>query len=225
MRYLRSYRFLFSRPGWLANWLALSACLLVPLCGPIAVLGYAFDVLEALHRGGERSYPTFQFQWFLRYLLRGLGPLILYLPVLILLVLFASVGLVVAREFRPPRQALPLLLFLLLALAAVILLMGLLLVPLALRVGLSRQLDVTPSLEFAQDFLKRVWKEMLLVGLFVQVTTQLVLGIGLMTCLVGVYPALVLTVFSQHHLMYQLYDLYLQRGGRAIPLTVKENRS
>lgn len=223
MCYLRSYRFLFSSPDWFSNLLTVSGCLLIPFCGPIAVLGYAFDVLEALHRRGEEPYPPFLFHRFLSYLLRGLGPLILYIPILILLVLFLSLGIVVAREIHNPDRALRLLILLLLALASAILLLGLLLVPLALRIGLSQELEVAPSLAFVQDFLKRVWKEMLLVGVFVQVTTQLVLGAGLMLCVVGIYPALVVSVFAQHHLLYQLYELYLQRGGTAIPLAMEGN--
>jgi hypothetical protein len=46
-----------------------------------------------------------------------------------------------------------------------------------------------------------------------------VLGIaGLMVCFIGVFAAAGLIAFAQYHLMYQLYELYLERGGTPIPL-------
>jgi hypothetical protein len=35
---------------------------------------------------------------------------------------------------------------------------------------------------------------------------------------VGVYPAAALVLFAQFHCNYQLYEMYLERGGIPIPL-------
>jgi hypothetical protein len=41
---------------------------------------------------------------------------------------------------------------------------------------------------------------------------------GLLLCCVGILPATALILVAQYHLFYQLYELYLQRGGEPIPL-------
>jgi hypothetical protein len=181
--------------------------------GPVALLGYAFDVLEALHRGGERARPTFEFPRFLAYVARGLIPLVVYLPVVFLLGIFGFFGAVVVWESRIPARAVSTLMALVVIAFLVLLVLGLFLVPLSLRAGLTQVLDVPASLEFVRDFLKRVWKEVFLAWLFVLVTGQLLLLAGAALFWLGACPALVLAVLAQHHLMYQLYELYLRRGG------------
>ncbi len=108
---------------------------------------------------------------------------------------------------------------------AVSLLLGLVLIPLSLRAGLTQRLDGPASMEFVRDFLNRVWKEVLLVWLFVLVTAQVLVLAGLLLCTIGLFPALALGVCAQHHLMYQLYELYLKRGGRALPLATRPSKA
>jgi len=213
MCYLRSYQFLFTCPNRAMNLLFVSMCQLIPVVGPIVLLGYAFDVIEELHRRGGGSCPGFELTRFSGYLMRGVVPLLVYLPVLLLLITFVFFGAVVVRESNVPARAVSTLMSLVLMFFGVLLVLGLLLVPLSLRAGLTQELDIPNSMEFVRDFLKRVWKELLLTWLFVLVTVQLVLAAGILLCYIGIYPALVVSVFATHHLMYQLYELYLKRGG------------
>jgi hypothetical protein len=41
---------------------------------------------------------------------------------------------------------------------------------------------------------------------------------GFMLCCVGAFPAATLALFANAHLLYQLYEVYLFRGGQPIPL-------
>jgi hypothetical protein len=75
---------------------------------------------------------------------------------------------------------------------------------------------------FVRDFLSRVWKELLLSLLFLIVTAPLLMLAGLLAFCVGVYAAAVVLMFAQLHFHYQLYELYLQRGGTPIPLKAEE---
>jgi hypothetical protein len=62
---------------------------------------------------------------------------------------------------------------------------------------------------------------MILAALFIVASGVLVEVVGLMACGVGVLPAEALVSFAWTHLMYQLYQHYLQRGGTAIALQVQ----
>ncbi len=104
MRYLHSYHFLLMQPRWAANLLLLSICLLIPAVGFIVLLGYAFDLLESLHRRGDTGYPSFDFNRFSAYLARGLVPLVVYLPVVFLMVIFAFFCAIVLRDSYVPAR-------------------------------------------------------------------------------------------------------------------------
>jgi hypothetical protein len=89
-------------------------------------------------------------------------------------------------------------------------------VPLYLRAGLSRDFGSAFSMAFLKDFLKRVGKELVLSQLLLQASGVLLSVVGLLACYFGIFPAMVLWSIAGHHLDYQLYELYLQRGGEPI---------
>jgi hypothetical protein len=59
---------------------------------------------------------------------------------------------------------------------------------------------------------------MILAQLFVVISGMIVGTIGLLVCCVGFYPATTLVMLAQAHIWFQLYQLYLARGGTPIPL-------
>jgi len=100
-------------------------------------------------------------------------------------------------------------------------LMALVAVPLSLHAGLSQELAFASAWTFLCDFLKRVWQELLLAQLFLWISSIAVALVGLAACCIGVYPAGALILLASHHLQYQLYELYLERGGNPIPIMVE----
>ncbi len=54
--------------------------------------------------------------------------------------------------------------------------------------------------------------------LFLIFSSMVVTSVGMLFCFVGIYPATALVEFAQTHLLYQLYEEYLRRGGQEIPL-------
>jgi hypothetical protein len=137
-----------------------------------------------------------------------------------------SLLIAVTQSKSGPDSGPPVLLFVGMALWFVILLVGILAVglvsvPMSLRAGLAQDLGAAFSWPFIRDFVGRMWLETILVHLFLAVSGTLIMLAGLLLFCVGVYPAGALVGFAQAHLIHQLYELYLQRGGTAIPLKVE----
>ncbi len=229
MRYMRAYQFVFDSPNWMMNLLCGMVCLLIPVVGPLVFLGYAFEVVEALHRQGDRSYPNFDFNRFVKYLVRGVWPflfqLIVVLPVVFIIYIpffIAFQAILMSGGGKPNVGAFfALLTVYFISLFVVGFLLALVLVPLILHAGMSQEFAFGAALHFLRDFWKRAWKELVLVQLFL-FGSGLVLSIaGFLLCCIGVYPAAALAEFARYYMVYQLYELYLQRGGTAIPLKLE----
>src|SRR5579871_5094934 len=77
MRYFESISFIANKGGWILNLVFCGLCFLIPVAGPIVVIGYSFEVFDALHRDPEKqNYPFFEFDRFGTYFMRGIWPLI-----------------------------------------------------------------------------------------------------------------------------------------------------
>lgn len=229
MRYLRSYQFPFESDNWALNLLCLSACQLIPAIGNILVLGYSYEVIEGLHAGGTQRAPDFNFNRFVKYLLRGLWPflvqLIISVPVIALAVVMYVAAFVpvmmLAQDRNSEALALVVLLLVYLLIAVLGFLTSVVAMPMVLRAGLAQEFALGACWEFTRDFFRRVGRELLLAQLFLMVTAPLVALVGLLLCFIGVYPAVAVICLAGAHLHYQLYELYLQRGGVEIPLPVE----
>jgi hypothetical protein len=232
MKYWRSYSYFFDSPQWTMNLLLGAVCSLIPVLGGIVFAGYGYEVVEAMHRRGkDDQYPDFDFNRFIQYLIRGCWPfiwqLIVGVPVffviwfLYFIFMMIFIGSADSREFvAPPAFFLLFIIFFVLVLTLA-LAVSVVLAPLLLRSGLSQGLGFEQAVPFLQDFLKRVGKEVVLVQLFVFGTAIVILPIAELMCILPVFPAMVVVQMAQFHLLYQLYGLYLQRGGMPIPLQLE----
>ncbi len=257
MNYLLAYRFVFRSPNWLMNLLWGSLCFLVPIVGPMVIVGYLFEVIEWLHRRREEEklpwveptgiaaapegavqtepgasaggyqyaapeqYPDFNVNRLQEYLMRGVWPFLVQLVIGLPLAFFIIglyvltvllIGVAVANNVGP-FVIVPILLVAALAFLVGLVLLGIIQVPLYLRAGLGRDFGSAFSMAYLKDFLKRTGKEVVLAQLFLH-ATGIVLGlVGALACFVGAYPAAALGMMATHHLDFQLYELYLARGG------------
>jgi hypothetical protein len=168
--------------------------------------------------------PDFDTNRLLKYLMRGLWPflvsLIVSFPVGILIGVLTVVGVFGGAALASKDPTLFWIVLPIVILVSLVLnvLTQIVLVPLCLRAGLGQDFGSAFSLEFAKDFLTRMWKELLLTWLFFLVTGPFVILAGLLACFVGIYFAQVILVMAKHHFWFQFYDLYLERGGMPIPL-------
>ena len=223
MQYQRAYQFILDSKNWFMNVLMGVVCGLIPILGDIVFHGYLFEIIDALHEDPDhRDYPDFDFNRFMAYLMRGLWPflaqLIFGLVVALPLVLLAEIPLFVGIfAFRQTPALIVacvgLFVVLILGLSAVLTIVEM---PLILHAGLARELRFKEMLAFARDFVKRMWKEELFVVLFMMVTGMALSLVGMCAFFVGFYFAVVAINMAFHHLLFQMYELYLKRGGSPI---------
>jgi hypothetical protein len=215
MKYVRAYQFIFDSPKWMMNVLLAGACLIIPIIGPLILLGYAFEIVETMHRNrSDAAYPDFNFDKFGNYLMRGLWPALVHFCVIFpLLLLSQSCSFLAMLAGLGRGSDLVSLLFLPVFIAA-----GIAMVPLALRAGFLQDFRAAFAIDFVKDFVRKMWQETIIAWLFLIVTGSVLAFVGLLMCLVGIFPAMAVFGLAQMHLFYQLYELYLERGGMRIPL-------
>jgi len=232
MRYLYAYSYVFESRDWLMNllWgsLAFLSQSIVPFIGQIVFIGYQFEIVESLHRQPNRPYPSFDINRFVDYLTRGIWPFLVSLIVgifvgmcsAILYVLMIAFFAVAAAADESVAGIVVAVLLTVVFVGALLLafVIGFAIYPMMLRAGLSQDLGQAFNFKFVKDFIRRTWLEMLLMFLFVSVTGLIVGMIGLLMFCIGIYPAAALVTLAQAHFYWQLYELYLSRGGEPIPL-------
>jgi hypothetical protein len=206
MRYLRSYRFLFDNAYWAINLLAATLCQAIPVVGAMVFTGYAFEMIEAIERGGDRDCPTFDRDRVRPYLWRGLWPVIVQLIALLPILLIAWIVVMVLMAViagEPQRDTTGARIGLATLAPAGLLAIGLLSVPLApmtLFVGLRQEVSGT-MLAFTHDFLQRVGRETCFAQLFITLTGGSLVVFGAFLVCVPVFPALAIVHFAQYHLL------------------------
>jgi hypothetical protein len=225
MKYIYSYRFVFESANWVMNLLGAMVCRFVPVLGPMVFLGYAFEIIETLHRKKGSPYPDFDFNQLMKYLTRGLWPflvqLIVRLPFVVIgMIVYLFLVVVMAFGVGKEHPGIAFVLFVLfyLVVCALFVLCAFVMMPLMLRAGLTQDFKQAFSLDFMKDFIKRMWLEMVLLELFLLGTGIVLSLIGLLVFCIGIYPAFALILYAEYHLLYQSYELYLERGGMPIPL-------
>lgn len=126
MRYWQSYRFVFNNPNWITNLALVAVCSIIPVIGPIVLIGYCFEVIDELLRRRQRErggaspafadlkgeeimdalpaeddhvngwYPDFNFNRFTEYLTRGIWPFLVKLVIGFVIGMVGSVVLMMA---------------------------------------------------------------------------------------------------------------------------------
>ena len=232
MQYNASVSDFFKSPKWTSNISLGAVTMLIPLVGPMVLSGWHVTGLWA--RGDHADpaeFPPFDFQNFVKYLERGLWPFLvnlvssLVLVPLVMIVLFPALlasagsqhhgghaaGLVLGVLFVGMffLQALMMLAYYFIA------------TPLVLRATITQDFKSAFDFSFVKYFLSRVWKELLASMIYLFCLSLGLMVIAVCTCYIGAFFASPVVMFSWHHLQKQLYQLYLARGGDAVPLSPK----
>ena len=74
MDYIASISDFFKSPKWMMNLLLGGVCVLIPIVGPIVVLGWLITGFWARRDENFETFPDFDFSHFGKYLERGLWP-------------------------------------------------------------------------------------------------------------------------------------------------------
>ncbi len=236
MQYMRSLQFIMDRKNWMMNILMATLCLLsaqiIPIVGQIVLEGWLFNVIDSLHRDPEhKHYPDFDFNQFTEYLSRGIWPMLVYLVAMVVIVPMMIVMYVVifVGALALLKSAPVLFVLLILVMLALILLVSVVIsfvtIPASLYAGLSRGFDFNGMVAFVKDFNKRMFKELRITVLVLFAAWLILPTLGLIAFCIGAFVAEAALMMAQHHLQFQLYELYLQRGGTPIPLPVTSSTS
>lgn len=217
------------------NLLFAGLCVLIPLIGPMVVIGWLITGFWVRPEEEFESLPDFDFSQFGRYLERGLWP---FLVTMVVGIAFSIVIVPVTWILMVPAMLLgglsasgdtntsscigflSMVVMMLFFVATLFALMSVL-VPLKIRASITQDFAKSFDVGFVKRFLTLMWLEILLSSLFVLVTGTLIICVGMVALCVGMYFASVLVYFSWTHLQKQLYTLFLSRGGEAVPVSPK----
>ncbi|MFC2172627.1 DUF4013 domain-containing protein [Acidobacteriota bacterium] len=222
MNYMRAVNFIFEHPRWWLLALIGGLSFFVPIVGPLVFMGFLVEEIERYHRTKSDTLQEFSFDRLGPYLMRGLWP---FLAGLVLAVILIPVILVPALIFLVIPGALDLesampffVIAFVIICVAICLIAALAAVPITLGAALGQNLRAALSWRFIKDFVSKMWLEILVTMLFLVVLAIVAEIIGLLACGIGIYCTLALVTVSQWHLYWQLYELYLERGGEPVPL-------
>jgi hypothetical protein len=231
LRYFESFQYIFAHPEWTTSVLLAAVCMLIPVLNQILMQGYMFEIVESFHRYPGHLYPKFDFNRFSQYLMRGVWPFLVGMIVgfIVQMPLFCGVyGVFVAGMIafsagggRESGEAAMLIMMpcMYLSIFAIIIIVQILAAPFLLRAGLSQDFAQSFKFNWVMDFLKKMWLELILAQLFLGVVTLfVVIPLSCATLLIGLLPLGAMVFMAHGHLLWQIYTIYLARGGEPIPL-------
>ena len=226
--YLDAIRFVFSHPEWFKNVLVGALCMLIPVLNQLVIFGYSYEITEMLHRRQTATYPLFSFNRFATYVVRGVWPFVISFIVQTILqpvMQFSLQGsimgtMLVMEQDETLGTILAATVIPLAIIFMLILIVGLTLVltPVMLRAGLSQDFAQAFKLAWIKDFIRRMWLETIFVNLFMILSSIVLVPLG---CVFFCYPGLMVAMglsIAGANLNWQLYELFLARGGEPIPL-------
>lgn len=204
--------------------LLLSLCQLIPIVGPMVLIGY-FTRRFALKRSGAEA-PDFKFDDFAEYLQIGLWPTLAYLVLslfFIPLMILAEIPMFVTIiKIGPEPESLAPMFIAMAVTYGLIILASLLLLfiasPVVLRSSLMKSFKDGFSKRFVFSFIKKVGLSFLLWTVLLWVLAIFASMLGMCAFFVGSIFVGTIAMYAGFHLLYQHYDLYLERGGEEIEI-------
>lgn len=218
MQYLKPFLFFVQKPGGWNNVLFTSLCVLIPIVGPIILLGYRSEMAEDLERDPDlEAHPNFDFNRFADYLSRGVWPFVAQLVITVLLM--AGYGFAVVVGFGLGALTNEPIVGIIIGgfIYVLVSFLGMLLMwPLELYTQLRAKFEFGKSIAFTSRFLRTVGGQSVIALIVHMAISFVLIFVGMLACFVGVYPAAVISAMAQQHYMAQLYRIYLDEGGEPI---------
>lgn len=233
MQYFRSFNYAFENPNVWSNLfmcgLAILSTALIPILGQLVALGYTVEILQSLMATNGTRYCDFDFNRFSEYLNKSIWPFvvqfvatIIFIPIFYILLLAGMFG-TIAIAAAAGEDVGPIVMAILFPLLFVVvfaagLAFGLFLNPLLLRAMISQDFSTAFDIGWCRNYVSVMLKELVLSGLFTMVAAFGLALLAVVTCGIGIIVIAPLIMFSQIHLNYQQYTIYLARGGKPIPV-------
>lgn len=232
MNYKASVSDFFKSPKWGMNLLLGAVSILIPIVGQLVLAGWHVTGLWARGDDGDPAkFPPFDFQFFGKYLERGLWPFLVNLAASLVLVplilclifpIFIFSGAFESKNGQASGAAFGVVIALIFMIQ-----IGLMIIyqfavtPLMLRATITQDFKSAFDFGFMREFLSRTWREQLASMIFMFGLGLCLMIITVVTCYIGMFFAAPVVIFSWHHLQKQLYQAYLGHGGAAVPLSEK----
>ena len=200
--------------------LGLSVSTLIPFIGPIVSMGFVIRRMARERCGHEAE--DFDFNFFGEYLKYGLWPFLatfvlslVMIPLMLVLMVPMMIGAGMAEGGNEEMGVILAIVGFFLYFGAIILMM-LFSFPVMLRSGLMMDFKCGFFWGFICSFIKKVG--MSLIGYYILlVLIAMPLSIlGYLALFVGVYVVVAWIQVAMNHILFQHYDLYLERGGEPI---------
>ncbi len=235
MNYTASIKDFFASPKWGMNLLFGAVCSLIPVIGPMVLLGWLLGGFWGREGYRAATFPAFDFGRFTDYLMRGLWPFlvamvasVVFVPLMWVACFVPMLGanVLVGHNGHHGSGAEGLLvLALLLGTFVVVAVLGLILMlvvkPLMLRAELLQDFGKAFDFRWGLDFIKRTWLECILATMFIWIASIVLSIVGMAAFCVGVYFISGPVYFAMAHLDRQIYLIYLERGGAALEASQK----
>lgn len=221
MDYMQAYTYIFEHPKWLVTVLLLGLLQIIPILGLLVLYGYTFEIVAVLAYG-RAQYPEFNFDRFGPYILRGLWlfltALIFQIGVWIVLAVLGVIAAVVGNTIGEAAGTIVLmgaqLVNFVMSIALAFIMM-----PALLRVGLTNEIGQAFNFDWIKDFVSKMWLEMILAGLFMWITSLVLFMVGILALCIGILFAFAILGMAYGHICFQLYQVYLSRGGQPVPIS------
>jgi hypothetical protein len=228
MKYMESITDFMKSPKWMTNLLLAAVCCIIPIVGPMVVLGWLITGFWCRRDESPATFPDFDFGKFVEWLQRGLWPFLVAIVASIAVYILFLIPLVVVSVVLGGGSSHD---GGMLAALGGLIIMGLELImflamifvlkPLMLKATLEQDFVKAFDFAFVKRFVTLVWKEMLIAAIFL-FAAGMVLGIaGMIALCVGIFLVPPILYFANVHLDKQLYNLYISRGGPPVMLSPK----
>ncbi len=225
IEYLRGFKAFFKDANFGNNILIGSVHAIIPIVGPIVLMGWGCEIMQRLSRNHPQPIPKLDFADFTHYLSRGVVPFLvafiaqLILSVFIYIFMFAGIigfGAIVGNmsEGSDIAPLFGIVFFLIMLLVGLVITIPALILSTSLQTFAELTEDFSRSFNFSflKNYVKLTWKKAFLAHL-IYIPIGFLLGvIGIMTCYIGLFPAIVLLTSGMLYVRWQIYAYYLSLG-------------
>lgn len=227
VEYLKAFRFLFEDGNGWKNLLFGSILMIIPIVGPIVLMGWQMITFQNLVRQEERPIPLFDFSNFGDYLGKGVIPfvvsLVIMFPFIFVIIILGFIAGVSVPLFA--QQGLPTEFVIVSVVLAVfvIILLGLLPMMVFSTAAVTRAYlteDFGQAFQIGKIWIfgQAIWKRVAVAYIIFFPISIALMFAGMLAFYIGMYPAMVVMNFAWLFIAWEIYELYLKEGGEPIPL-------
>lgn len=215
----RAMKDIFSTEKKWMTILGLFVCVFIPVVGQMVAIGYM--VRRFMREREGKPAEDFDFNFFVEYLKIGLWPMLATLvaslvlvPIVMIFMIPIFIGAFVVEDNEALGIVLMLLGTVLYVLAIVV--ATVFFYPIMIRSALTMDFKAGFSWSFMKSFVGKVGMSMIGYYLLLMLVSFPLMLLGYLALFVGVYFVAVWLQFAMFHLVFQHYDLFLDRGGQRV---------